>query len=96
MRFTVRRLMVAVLLAAMVSNGYSLLWRRAEFQRRAESAFEASTECFERRMKLRRAGLGDDDRLYRRQLWFRSLHEKYNHACQYPWLSVAPDPPEPE
>ena len=27
---------------------------------------------------------------------YGDLSKKYAHAARYPWLSVAPDPPEPE
>jgi hypothetical protein len=29
-------------------------------------------------------------------LYHRALKEKYDRAARYPWLSVEPDPPEPE
>lgn len=28
--------------------------------------------------------------------WHSMLAKKYEHAARYPWLPVAPDPPEPE
>jgi hypothetical protein len=32
----------------------------------------------------------------RRFVYFQELSAKYAEASQYPWLPVAPDPPEPE
>ena len=38
--------------------------------------------------------------LYARYLriedWHAEMVRKYRHAARYPWLPVAPDPPEPE
>ena len=31
-----------------------------------------------------------------RAVWTGALARKYERAARYPWLSVAPDPPEPE
>jgi hypothetical protein len=30
------------------------------------------------------------------ELWSRQMGEKYLRAARYPWLPVAPDPPEPK
>jgi hypothetical protein len=32
---------------------------------------------------------------YRRSEYFEALQRKYERAARYPWLPVAPDPPEP-
>jgi hypothetical protein len=34
-------------------------------------------------------------KLARKAAHYSSLKRKYEHAARYPWLSVAPDPPEP-
>jgi hypothetical protein len=31
-----------------------------------------------------------------RTAWHAAMRTKYEHAARYPWLPVAPDPPEPE
>jgi hypothetical protein len=41
-------------------------------------------------------GAGQRESLMRRIAYQAKLAEKYEHAARYPWLPVAPDPPEPE
>jgi hypothetical protein len=86
LRFTVRRLMVAVAIAGI---GLSLVaWmarRSATFHAKAalhlDLAFEASL----------------DSRIDPRQVDYHgNLANKYASAARYPWLPVAPDQPEPE
>jgi hypothetical protein len=38
----------------------------------------------------------DYDRMVDRAEHHSSLARKYEHAAQYPWLPVEPDPPEPD
>jgi hypothetical protein len=38
----------------------------------------------------------DADSLRRRSEYHRRLRRKYERAARYPWLPVAPDPPEPK
>lgn len=35
-------------------------------------------------------------RLTERGWWHFKMYAKYDQAARYPWLPVAPDPPEPE
>jgi hypothetical protein len=39
--------------------------------------------------------LNDAERYSRLLLYYRQLIAKYEWAARYPWLPVAPDPPEP-
>src|SRR4051812_32035732 len=93
-RFTVRRMMVAVAILALLS------WvetRRTRFQdlsakyARLEvtsSMFHGSVpdgDYLERRMKA----------LAARRTYYAGLVRKYRRAERFPWLPVAPDPPEP-
>ena len=90
-RFTVRRMMVAVAAVALMSYGV-VLWRRAsEYRGRADS--------YGIRVIMVDSGLSPDDleRKNRRlNEYYESMQRKYDRAARYPWLPVAPDPPEPE
>ncbi len=129
-RFTVRRMMVAVAIAA-VATGCVTFWKRStDFHRLAdqygqlesdESAWLSSIlEHQEWTKKHGRAGIPfdlppvppsellksdaeiiaeiDDEAKRRREKieWYRPRRLKYERAARYPWLPVAPDPPEPE
>jgi hypothetical protein len=48
------------------------------------------------RMKAQGISTGNCDRVTRIADYHLSLVEKYSQAARYPWLPVAPDPPEPE
>jgi hypothetical protein len=39
---------------------------------------------------------GSIERQRRAYVHYRALAEKYDHAAQYPWLTVSSDPPEPK
>lgn len=91
-RFTVRRLMVAVAALALVLAVWAGQQRRkARFERlwryhdgltgtRYIKSYDPGTPRF-RTAKGR---------------WHYALALKYAEAARYPWLPVAPDPPEPE
>jgi len=38
----------------------------------------------------------DLDKVRLRALYFQRMRRKYERAAKYPWLPVAPDPPEPK
>jgi hypothetical protein len=92
LRFTVRRLIIVVAVFAVVvwiirlrglSREYALLATAAHWDRFAASEYSPRDE----------AGAV---RKVRRIQHYRRLAEKYDFAARYPWLPVAPDPPEPE
>ena len=95
-RFTVRRMMVAVAVVALVLGGVlralDLARRSAEYRRKAteaekhEKRLVSYSKRYPERAKRLRALSGD----------WASVKEKYHRAARYPWLPVAPDPPEPE
>ncbi len=89
-RFTVRRLMVAVAIVELIAG--VLLDRGRRFR-----------EMVDRHWKLwleNPACVVDsripDEVQARRSEYDRAMGEKYEHAARYPWLPVAPDPPEPK
>ena len=96
-RFTVRRMMVAVaavailLGAALTLRGRQRWFRelRREHQTRALLEFE---------VPLKNGTIPRERRGHAIRLrdWHWRLVEKYRRATRYPFLPVAPDPPEPE
>jgi hypothetical protein len=83
-RFTVRRLMVAVAVVGVVLGiGSDLDRRRRRFLDLRSYYREKAvihSECWTRIVSMRDY----------------YLSRKYERAARYPWLPVAPDPPEPE
>ena len=82
-RFTVRRMMVATAIAGLVLG---LGGRHAQFRRIAE--FHSA--------KYRKLAYGSQIVRVFKIRWHAAMAEKYAHASRYPFLPVAPDPPEPE
>jgi hypothetical protein len=92
-RFTVRRLMVAVAVAAIVFAACIWMHTRAvRFRRAAQSYREQLTEYMRRPTARRRGHHIPDRRVVR---YYVGMAEKYEYAGRHPWLPVAPDPPEP-
>jgi hypothetical protein len=96
-RFTVRRMMVAVAIMALCLTAWSFWARRDE--RFLKFAIEAMTHA-----TLARAyetGRPFDSRVRapvdpQKAAYHAALVRKYEYAARYPWLPVLPDPPEPE
>ena len=86
-RFTVRRLMLAVVVVGCVLWSIGLI--RISMTHVAKAA--SSRRCVE---EIARFPPSNYPEGYAR--FFRQLVENYERAAQYPWLPVAPDPPEPE
>ncbi len=103
LRFTVRAMMVAVAIVAAVLG---LKRRMHDFSRRAEyhllRADELAKGCVFGKMfrddpDRSRASQHEAERQNFRVVAFHAnLGVKYARAARYPWLSVAPDPPEPK
>ncbi|MDB5353226.1 MAG: hypothetical protein JWN86_4473 [Planctomycetota bacterium] len=139
LRFTVRRMMAAVAIAAIVFTAIILKTRHAHYRQRAD--YHAGMEGYARKiLEGRSAGAWPSGRLatewvaslvpsgpaisggrvryrvgfhqdyteaiqerhaaekqYGRIILFHELRrKKYERAARYPWLPVAPDPPETE
>jgi hypothetical protein len=99
-RFTVRRLMVVVALAALllgviagVENRRRSFLSLVDAHRAGMIAWEEGdpSETSRERFDLsgRKVSLKD-------HRWHLQMAEKYERAARYPWLPVAPDPPAPE
>lgn len=88
-QFTLRRLIVAVALVGTILG--VLAGRRSQF--RGLAAYHSA-----KGRAMINGGLPRDDSAawkLERDLWHGVLAEKYKRAARYPWLPVAPDPPEP-
>ncbi len=103
-RFSLRWMMAAVAAVAMVAAaGEGLRRRRESFEQRAEIfAQKVSDEIIAEqnyRSNHRSVNMGYDSRTsvahYQLLEHYDALRDKYNRAAARPWLSVAPDPPEP-
>jgi hypothetical protein len=80
-RITVRRLAVLVALAALCCLvPIRLRQRSAEFERRANEHYPGAMSS----------------PTIEKMHYHVGMLAKYQHAARYPWLPVAPDPPEPE
>jgi hypothetical protein len=94
-RFTVRRMMVAVVIAAIPLAITGDLFRRSVAYRRVAALHEtAAVECG---MALKGARGTDIGRLLPGRIsWHARMYAKYHEAARRPWLRVEPDPPEPK
>ena len=109
-RMTTRRWMVAVaIVAILIGVGLELSRRSRRFARLAADHSNGALEHFGTLMAfgggpppnrdVPPAGLGPARYLHRAKAllnYHSELTEKYQRAARYPWLAVAPDPPEPD
>lgn len=85
-RFTVRWLMIAVAIVAVVLGLSRWLWNRSV-------AFRAIADVHNaHRMGSIPMHTGNLPWL----MYHIEMEKKYDRAARYPWLPVAPDPPEPQ
>jgi hypothetical protein len=107
-RFTVRRMMVGVAIAGMVL-GLTHWFESRDAWLRARRDFhwaQWTLPIMESRGEDGRVvgplqvteddGSPVDGLRARRELWNYRMFKKYMKAARYPWLPVAPDPPEPQ
>jgi len=95
-RFTVRRLMVAVALVAILL-GAGLQLEQLRDRYRAEALQYAQMEWVARATAWSRVRyVCDAVRNERRARHYGALKRKYDFASRYPWLPLTADPPAPE
>jgi hypothetical protein len=98
-RFTVRRLMVAVAAAGAMSAAVAAIRARSERFRSLAEYHAARVAMWSRGSEGRYRVWVDwrGERVSRAASgWHADLAGKYERAARHPWLSVAPDPPEPK
>lgn len=108
-RFTVRRMMIAVAITGVTLGVGLVLHRRAAAYRSRAAYHEAKAVTWMGVHAENDAWATDTsnpERASRAQwaveqawaaiVYHRNMCDKYLHAARYPWLSVEPDPPEPE
>jgi hypothetical protein len=107
-RFSLRWLMVAVAVAALLLGGV-VLWRkrilhleRANVEAASEMQSRALIKVYGSAVTTSAApsvaeGYRHWVEVFREEADYHGmLRRKYERAARYPWLSVAPDPPRPE
>lgn len=108
-RCRVRTMMVVVAVAGLGVFGVQMARRRTALSARAATCAQAQKvdkiwkEKYRRRLADCSPGAEPnvhDLRRYslfsRRLAHYTALKAKYEHCARYPWLPVAPDPPEPK
>jgi hypothetical protein len=88
LRFTVRRMMVAVAVVACIFWASLLI-----MERRRRFLIIAGSHRMPDARFLRHHDADSELRLVR---WHDEMQAKYEFAAAHPWLPVAPDPPDPE
>jgi hypothetical protein len=94
-RFTVRRLMIAVGAVGLVLGVY------ASYESRSERFFALMiSHQLRGNALIDNAQPGADRATQRRRntriAWHEVMSVKYEYAARHPWLPVSPDPPEPQ
>ena len=97
-RFTVRRLMVAVAVVGSMIAFIEL--RKREFTALADDHYAkqvVEVACSKGGSIYEKRSGGMATEIERNaDVWHRLLESKYRYAAAHPWLPVAPDPPVPE
>lgn len=100
-RFTLRRMIVVVAIVA-VSLGLGGMWMRHERYLGLAQGYSLQEQVARDHQdliqvtKMDRRGKVLLDAFPRKRVHYARMRAKYEHAARHPWLSVAPDPPEPE
>ena len=106
-RFTVRHLMVAVAIIALLSGVIALLIQSERYRQRAVYHSKMETDA-EHLMNFYRGDLvmkrGEDRedfpaklaRFTKKNIYHSEMKRKWEGAARRPWISVEPDPPQPE
>ena len=93
LRFTVRRLMLAVAIVAVILGAASGVRRRAERFRMIESYHRRNYHfSFVGNPSL---DAEKTAKFIARNNWHNAMTMKYGDAADHPWLPIPPDPPEP-
>ena len=96
-RFTVRRMMVAVAVVALIQAGENLRRRSRDYAARADNyAVELTLGgASEPRPAITAEEILSERRNAERLRYCSAMEQKYRNAARRPWLRVEPDPPPP-
>jgi len=89
-RMTTRRWLIAVVVVAIVLEVARLMWLSAEYRLRA---LEHATIRLDMKLPMDAKTLNWVQRFH---AYHQAMREKWERAARFPWLPVAPDPPEPQ
>ena len=109
-RFTMRRMMIAVAIAGLISGGAAIGRRWQSLRARAvyhateewrmrtlvRGGFLHETDAAGRRKRREVNDGADRERARELVLYHALMNDRYQRAARRPWLSVPTDPPEPE
>jgi hypothetical protein len=95
MRFTIGRLMIAVAALSVVMGLGGMMRRRVEYSSRMTYHARQYRMRLSRLVRARE-GLPPGPIEPASFRYHFKMAEKYEWAARYPWLPVAPDPPEPK
>ena len=103
LRFTLRRMMIAVAVLALLFGTAAGLWRRhLSFKRQADEYAQKRNEQFAQGYRVLLARWPSDGELkmkdehYRLKDYYEELRLKYERAADRPWLPVESDRPPPD
>ena len=91
-RFTLRWMMVAVAVSALMLGCWAVIVRRRDRFESLASFHRGMTGPMTIRTFAPEAPIFETAT----GRWHYELARKYDNAARYPWLPVSPDPPEPE
>ena len=98
-RYTVRRMMVVVLIVAiMLAIHVTLQRRRVRFEQLSRyhiQSIRIESSCSWAPYEPEESDVLSDKALWQ-AIWHAKLSRKYSEAARRPWLPVSPDPPQPE
>jgi hypothetical protein len=93
-RFTVRRMMIAVAIVAIVL-GVATFKKRRDQRLKNQVYFAGLERKFTARAEA--SATGSPPKAAQARLnYFRAMRRKWQWAASHPWESVEPDPPEPQ
>jgi hypothetical protein len=101
-RFTIRQIMVAVLAVALLMavriETERMSWQSLDYQLRSFDHRISAADCDGRRVGpcLSLFGVPSTVHNPRKVAYHTAMALKWTEAAKYPWLPVAPDPPEPK
>ena len=97
LRITIRKLMILIAVVAVIVFGFVLRKKSYDYQALAERHDEISWHfaSIDEASMASSAHLPITSHRIEAAAYHQRMKAKYERAARYPWLPVAPDPPEP-